>query len=364
MRPLTLGMPGAMLPVERASRSTSVRRSPAAALVEAQGSGSSRLVSVGRRPGRCRWGASVAGAEEPTVTNRKDFKRVVRARSRRTGESYSSALRNVRNARPDRPAAAALEGRDQKEPLMTITRAIPEVRSTNIDKTVRFYTELLGFDTRTDDGRVISFVSASHDGVEVRLNRDGFALPSGFTVEVATEAHLTELFDRTAETNVRVIEPVSDAQFSVLDPSGRRVTIAAAERRPSGTVRNTARPITRAIPGSVIEPVAAKRFYVDYLGFRIRGEWSNPDAIMFESPTAAGAQVLTGVSLTSPDAFDLDVGTIERVDSIHAAAIGNAVVMGSPQDFPDHGIRCFLLIDPNGIAMNVVAPLASSLRRT
>jgi len=74
------------------------------------------------------------------LTDRKDFNRVVRARSRRTGESYSSALRNVRNARPGRSAATASEGSDQKEPLMSITRAIPEVRPTNIDKTVRFYT--------------------------------------------------------------------------------------------------------------------------------------------------------------------------------------------------------------------------------
>ena len=106
------------------------------------------------------------------LTDRKDFKRVVRARSRRTGESYSAALRNVRNARPDRSAATESEGRDQREPLMSITRAIPEVRSTNIDKTVRFYTEL-GFATRTEDGHVVSFVSASHDGVEVKLNRAG-----------------------------------------------------------------------------------------------------------------------------------------------------------------------------------------------
>jgi catechol 2,3-dioxygenase-like lactoylglutathione lyase family enzyme len=299
------------------------------------------------------------------LTDRKDFKRVVRARSRRTGESYSSALRSVRNARPDRSAAAASEGRDQREPLMTITRAIPEVRSTNIDKTVRFYTELLGFDTRAEDGRVVSFLSASHDGVEVTLNRDGFALPPGFTVEVETEDHVTELFDRAPSAGVRVIERLGDAQFSVLDPSGRRVTITAADgSRRSPAVRDSSRPITRAIPGSVIEATAAKRFYADYLGFRVRGQWSTPDAIMFESPTAAGAQVLTGVSLTSPDAFDLDVGTTERVDAIHAAAVGNAVVMGGPQDFPDHGVRCFLLIDPNGIAINVVAPLIPAQHTT
>jgi hypothetical protein len=88
----------------------------------------------------------------------------------------------------------------------------------------------------------------------------------------------------------------------------------------------------------------------------VLGEWSAPDAILFESPTTATAQVLTGVSLTSPDAFDLDVGTTERVDAIHTAALGTAVVMGEPQDFSDHGVRCFMLIDPNGIAINVLPP--------
>lgn len=297
------------------------------------------------------------------MTDRKDFKRIIRARSRRTGETYSTALRNVRNARPDRFAATASKGKDQKEPPMTISRAIPEIRSTNIDKTVRFYTELLGFDTRKDNGRVLSFVSATHDGVEVIVNSDGFALPPGFTVEVANEDHVAELLSQAESQDVRIIEPLRDSRFSVLDPAGRRVTInAAGEARRPLTTRDMTRAITRAIPGSVIEPTAAKRFYADYLGFTVRGEWFTPDAIMFESPTANGAQVLTGVNLTSPDAFDLDVGTPQRVDAIHAAAVGNAVVMGGPEDFPNHGIRCFLLIDPNGIAMSVLAPLRTLTR--
>lgn len=291
------------------------------------------------------------------MTDCKDFKRIVRERSPRTGETYSSALRNVRNARPDRCGHAS-KGRDQKESLMDITRAIPEIRSANIYKTIRFYSDLLGFDTRTDNGRVLSFVSATHEGVEVIVNQDGFTLPPGFTIEVATGDQVAELFDRAEVHDVRVIEPLRDAQFSVLDPAGRRVSINAAnERRRLPAARDTSRPITRAIPGSVIEPIAAKSFYADYLGFQVQGEWSAPDAVMFESPTGSGAEVLTGVNLTSPDAFDLDVGTTERVDAIHAAAVGNALVMGGPQDFPDHGIRCFLLIDPNGIAMNILAPL-------
>src|SRR5205823_7472377 len=133
-----------------------------------------------------------------------------------------------------------------------------------------------------EDGHVVSFVSASHDGVEATLNR-GFALPPGFTVEVETEGHVAELFDRAESADARVIEPFRDErpQFSVLDPSGRRVTITAADHSPLSAVRDTNSPIARAIPGSVIEAAAAKRFYGDYLGMRVRREW--PGVVMFES---------------------------------------------------------------------------------
>lgn len=163
------------------------------------------------------------------MTERKDFKRVVRARARRTGESYSSALRNVRNARPDRSATAGSTGSHKEGSLMAITRAIPDVRSTSIDKTIRFYTQLLGFDKRSEQGNLVAFVSPTHDGVEVTLNRDEFVLPPGFTVEVETAEAVSELHRRASPAHVRVIEDLTSdgAQFSVLDPAGRRVTIAA-----------------------------------------------------------------------------------------------------------------------------------------
>lgn len=287
------------------------------------------------------------------MTSHKDFKRLVRARSRRTGESYSSALRQLRNARPDGSAATASASTTHERPLMDIVRAIPDVRSTSIDKTVEFYCELLGFDTRTDDGQVVSFVSPSDPRVEVTLNRDGFALPPGFTVEVAAEDDVARLFEAAPSAEVRVIEPLRDAQFSVLDPSGLRVTIAAADgdrRAPGG---DATRRITRVIPETVLPAPAATRFYGEYLGFETRGTW--PDVVLFGS--AAGAEVIATTTVVSPSAFDLDVGTTGRVDAIHGAAVGRAVVMGPPQDFPEQGVRCFLLIDPNGIAINVLAPL-------
>jgi catechol 2,3-dioxygenase-like lactoylglutathione lyase family enzyme len=246
---------------------------------------------------------------------------------------------------------------------MRITRTIPDVRSTNVDKTVRFYTDLLGFDARTERGAVTAFVSASDPRVEVTLNADE-SLPPGFTVEVATPDDVAELAARAPACSVRVIEPLDDrgTKFSVLDPSGRRVTITGAvPGRPTAPATVTAPPtdraIDRAIPGSTIEATAALAFYRDYLGFGVRHEWR--DVLMFESSTTPGVQVLAGSNITSPDQFDLVVGTVARVDAIHAAAVGNAVVLGAPEDFPDYGIRCFTLVDPNGIAINVAGGLGT-----
>jgi hypothetical protein len=179
------------------------------------------------------------------MTERKDFKRIVRARASRPGESYSSALRNVRSAR--HPTGSHEEVRP-----ITITRTIPDIRSTKIDNATRFYTELLGFDTRIVDGRVVAFVSPTDAAAEVTLNRDGFTLPPGFTVEVDVTDTVAALYERRSAERVRTIEELKPdgSQFSVLDPSGRRVTVAASENRASGVLGDSSRSISRVIPAS------------------------------------------------------------------------------------------------------------------
>ncbi len=293
------------------------------------------------------------------MTERKDFKRVVRARARRTGESYSSALRNVLNARQDRVAAAGPTGSHEEGPQMAIARTVPDVRSTDLEKTTRFYTELLGFDTRVEDGTVAAFVSPTHEGVEVTLNRDGFALPPGFTVEVESADAVAVLYERGRGADVRMIEELNGdgTQFSALDPSGRRVTVSTpggiTAPRPSG---DTSRSITRAIPAaSTNDTDSTRRFYVEYLGFELVKE--NDGITMFRSPAAPRAQLIASTRVSNPDGFDLDVGSLDRLDDIYRAAQGQWIVLHAPGDFPDHGIRCFMLLDPNGIAVNVAALL-------
>ncbi|MCA1701841.1 MAG: maleylpyruvate isomerase family mycothiol-dependent enzyme [Actinobacteria bacterium] len=288
------------------------------------------------------------------MTERKDFKRIVRARARRTGESYSSALRNVRNAHH------AAGSHEEVRPI-AIKRTIPDIRSTKIESTTRFYTELLGFDTRITDGRVVAFVSPTDAAVEVTLNRDGFTLPPGFTVEVESVDSVSLLYERRHAGHVRMIEELKldGSQFSVLDPSGRRVTVAAGGDQAPITLGDVSRSINRVIPGvTTNDPDATRRFYVEYLGLDLVRD--HDGIMMFRSPAAPGAQVIASVRQANPDGFDLVVGSLDRLDEIHRAAQSRSIVLHALADFPEHGIRCFMVFDPNGIGVNVAAILGSS----
>lgn len=244
---------------------------------------------------------------------------------------------------------------------MTIIRAVPDVRSTNVDKTIGFYTELLGFDLRRAHDGVAGFVSATHVGVEVTLNRDGFSLPPGFTVEVDTVDAVVALHRRAVAERARVIEELDDAsrQFSVLDPSGRRVTIAAAPSEAAAPVTgDDTRTITRVIPGVTTNDLeVTRRFYVDVLGF---AEPRTAEGVSIFGAPGSDAQLIASTTASAaPDGFDLDVGTIDRVERIYSAAKGSWMVLGAPEDFPHHGIRCFTVFDPNGFSINVAAHLGS-----
>src|SRR5688500_18589915 len=167
------------------------------------------------------------------MTKRKDFKRVVRARSQRTGETYSSALRNVRNARRVEASTSSAAYARGDLPV-AVTRTIPDVRSSNVDKTVRFYTEFLGFGLRLDGDTVTGFVSRTDPDVEVTLNFGAFALPGGFIVEVASGDEVRSTFERAREARLRIVDDVAPdgTQFSLLDPNGCCITVSSAEKRP------------------------------------------------------------------------------------------------------------------------------------
>lgn len=183
------------------------------------------------------------------------------------------------------------------------------------------------------------------------LNRDGFTLPPGFTVEVQSVDAVSALYERRHASDARTIEELrpDGSQFSVLDPSGRRVTVAAAEDRDPSISGDWSCSIDRVIPGvTKNDPTATRRFYIGYLGLEVVRD--HDGIIVFRSPTAHGAQVIASARLGHPDGFDLVVRSLDRFEQIHRAAQSRSTVLHPPTDFPEHGIRCFILLDPTASA--------------
>jgi catechol 2,3-dioxygenase-like lactoylglutathione lyase family enzyme len=159
------------------------------------------------------------------MTADKDFKRIVRERAKRTGESYAEALRHLR-------AHDAAERAASKEPTVRITRAFPDIRSDDVDASRAFYSGLLGFDVSMEAGKFLLFTSPSDPNIQVSLNGDFDSLPAGFIVDVGTGERVQEIHDAALEAGLRVIEAIDDKpwgirRFSLLDPSGSRVTVLA-----------------------------------------------------------------------------------------------------------------------------------------
>ena len=160
------------------------------------------------------------------MTADKDFKRLVRARAARTGESYAEALRHFR--------AQDADGRSggKEEPIVTINRAMPDIRSDDIQACRGFYADLLGFDLAMEVGDFLMFSSPSDPNVQISVNGDFASLPPGFIVDVGTAERVAEIHAAAVAQSLRIIEDLDDKpwgirRFSMLDPSGARVSVLA-----------------------------------------------------------------------------------------------------------------------------------------
>ncbi len=249
--------------------------------------------------------------------------------------------------------------------MTTIPRVVPDVRSSDRARSEQFYIDILGFERCMDEGDMVMFCSPSHDWVQVTLNGDGVALPPGFFVDVATPEAVARLHDDATDRGYRIIEALDDKpwgirRFSLLDPSGTRVTVLAhAEPTPrhDGEDPNHPVQIVRAIPTVRSRdrgPCLA--FYVDYLGLEVCMDMEH--MVMFCSRSHSRVQVVLTDDLALPPGFDLDVGNPARVDLVHQQALhGDFHVVVPPVDV-DGMIRSCNILDPNGVGVNVIAHLA------
>lgn len=161
------------------------------------------------------------------MTANKDFKRIVREIARRTGQSYAAVQRRLRADGTTQPST-------ERRP-MNIVRTIPDVRSMNLPASRAFYEEVIGFRVVMEHAGMIMLASTTQPKQQITVNgdaADALPLPPGFSIDVGFPASVSEIYEKAVAQGSTIIEPMEDKaigirRFSLLDPSGTRVTIIA-----------------------------------------------------------------------------------------------------------------------------------------
>jgi catechol 2,3-dioxygenase-like lactoylglutathione lyase family enzyme len=160
------------------------------------------------------------------MTVDKDFKRIVREKAGKTGQSYSAVLQRLRTD--------GQQPSKEKRP-MTIVRTVPDIRALDLLVSRAFYEELLGFKVVMDQAGMLIFASPTEPKQQVTLNGDAAesaALPPGFAMDVGFPESVSELHARAVNQGCIIVEPLEDKpmgirRFSLLDPNGVRITVLA-----------------------------------------------------------------------------------------------------------------------------------------
>jgi hypothetical protein len=109
---------------------------------------------------------------------------------------------------------------------VTISRAVPNIRSERPAETRDFFVGLLGFEVAMDLGWVVTVASPTNPSAQVTVvGNDDIAAP-GISVEVAD---VDVVYTRAVEQSFEIAYPLRDEEWGV-----RRFML----REPSGTVVN------------------------------------------------------------------------------------------------------------------------------
>jgi uncharacterized glyoxalase superfamily protein PhnB len=109
---------------------------------------------------------------------------------------------------------------------VTITRAVPNIRSNRPAETRDFFLDLLGFEVAMDLGWVVTLVSPTNPSAQVTIvGNDDMAAP-GISVEVAD---VDAVHAKAMEQGLEIAYPLRDDEWGV-----RRFML----REPSGTIVN------------------------------------------------------------------------------------------------------------------------------
>ncbi|WP_395141193.1 VOC family protein [Armatimonas sp.] len=114
---------------------------------------------------------------------------------------------------------------------MPVERIVPNVTTTDLNATREFYCDILGLtaEVQMDDFMMLS--SPADPSVQITVNDHAFpGLPPGFGVDVGTPEEQKRVYDAVVKRGLPIVEPLADMpwgirRFSVIDPSGVRVTV-------------------------------------------------------------------------------------------------------------------------------------------
>jgi predicted enzyme related to lactoylglutathione lyase len=124
---------------------------------------------------------------------------------------------------------------------MTISRAVPNIKSERPAETRAFFVELLGFEVAMDMGWVVTLVSPTNPSVQVTIvANDDMAAP-GISVGVAD---VDAVQAKAVEQGFEIVYPLRDEEWGV-----RRFML----REPSGTLVNVVSHRTELPPADELQ---------------------------------------------------------------------------------------------------------------
>jgi uncharacterized glyoxalase superfamily protein PhnB len=110
---------------------------------------------------------------------------------------------------------------------VTISRAVPNIKSGRPAETRDFFVDLLGFEVAMDIGWVVTLASPSNPSVQVNIIGNDDPAAPGISVEVAD---VDAVHAKAVEQGLEIAYPLRDEQwgvrrFMLREPSGMTVNV-------------------------------------------------------------------------------------------------------------------------------------------
>ena len=114
---------------------------------------------------------------------------------------------------------------------MTIRRIVPDITTTDVDLSRRFYSDFLGMELAMDMGWILTFVSPSNPTAQVTILKESQSDEPNPNISIEVE-DVDAIYSRALELGLEVVYPITDEawgvrRFFVADPNGLIVNVVS-----------------------------------------------------------------------------------------------------------------------------------------